>query len=88
MAQQFLHAAQVTAARKNMGGKGMAQRMGCGAFRKTEPATPPSSDDLKNTLRKVLPEYMVPSRFGILARLPTTVSAQPGCPERKCSSLK
>jgi non-ribosomal peptide synthetase-like protein len=39
-------------------------------------ATPPASDDLKRALRKVLPEYMVPSRFGTLAQLPTTVSGK------------
>jgi non-ribosomal peptide synthetase-like protein len=33
-------------------------------------------DDLKKALRKVLPEYMVPSRFGILNKLPTTVSGK------------
>src|SRR5204863_2262660 len=29
-----------------------------------------------NTLRAVLPEYMVPGRFGVLAKLPTTVSGK------------
>lgn len=40
------------------------------------PSTPLSFDALKTALRAVLPEYMVPSRFGILDRLPTTASGK------------
>jgi non-ribosomal peptide synthetase-like protein len=39
-------------------------------------AVPLCFDDLKSSLLKVLPEYMVPSRFGILNELPTTVSGK------------
>lgn len=39
-------------------------------------ATALSVADLKNALRAVLPEYMVPGRFGILMALPTTVSGK------------
>ena len=39
-------------------------------------AAPPSADDLKRALRQVLPEYMVPSRIGILDQLPTTTSGK------------
>ncbi|HJQ26137.1 MAG TPA: amino acid adenylation domain-containing protein [Blastocatellia bacterium] len=35
---------------------------------------PPSFDELKAWLADVLPPYMVPSRFGLLAELPTNVS--------------
>jgi non-ribosomal peptide synthetase-like protein len=41
-----------------------------------EAESPPSSDALKRSLRNVLPEYMVPGRFGILGQLPTTVSGK------------
>ncbi|MFY9609745.1 MAG: amino acid adenylation domain-containing protein [Blastocatellia bacterium] len=37
---------------------------------------PPSFDDLKASLRKALPAYMVPSRFGVLSDLPTTVGGK------------
>lgn len=36
----------------------------------------PSFDDLKSSLQKVLPSYMVPSHFGVLADLPTQVSGK------------
>jgi non-ribosomal peptide synthetase-like protein len=36
----------------------------------------PSFDDLKTSLRKTLPAYMVPSRFGVLSDLPTTVGGK------------
>src|SRR5262249_29590174 len=36
----------------------------------------PSFDDLKSSLQKMLPGYMVPSHFGILADLPTQVSGK------------
>ena len=39
-------------------------------------AVPPSFDALKDALRQVLPEYMVPSRFGLLDHLPTSVSGK------------
>jgi non-ribosomal peptide synthetase-like protein len=41
-----------------------------------EAVASPSFDVLANALRQVLPEYMVPSRFGMLAALPTTVSGK------------
>src|SRR5205823_12961512 len=37
---------------------------------------PPDFDYLKNALRQRLPVYMVPSRFGILATLPRSVSGK------------
>ncbi|HEY9232915.1 MAG TPA: phosphopantetheine-binding protein, partial [Blastocatellia bacterium] len=37
---------------------------------------PPSFDELKARLAAVLPHYMVPSRFGLLAELPTNVSGK------------
>jgi non-ribosomal peptide synthetase-like protein len=37
---------------------------------------PPSPDDLKAALASVLPPYMVPNRFGMLAELPTSVSGK------------
>jgi non-ribosomal peptide synthetase-like protein len=37
---------------------------------------PPSFDYLKNALRQRLPEYMVPSRFGLLDALPRSVSGK------------
>ncbi len=36
----------------------------------------PSFDDLKASLRKALPGYMVPSRFGVLSDLPTTLGGK------------
>ncbi len=39
-------------------------------------SAPPAADDLKRALRQVLPEYMVPTRFGTLERLPTAVSGK------------
>ncbi len=39
-------------------------------------AAPPCFDHLKNALSKALPVYMVPSFFGILGKLPTTVSGK------------
>jgi hypothetical protein len=39
-----------------------------------EPA--PSFDDLRNSLRKVLPAYMVPARFALLGNLPMTVGGK------------
>jgi len=41
-----------------------------------DPDAPPPFDDLKAALASVLPPYMVPSRFGILAELPTSVSGK------------
>ncbi|HYT95374.1 MAG TPA: amino acid adenylation domain-containing protein [Gemmataceae bacterium] len=41
-----------------------------------EGANPPAFEDLKNYLAKVLPAYMVPCRFGVLDRLPTSVSGK------------
>lgn len=37
---------------------------------------PPNIDDLQASLRRSLPAYMVPSRFGFLPRLPTTVGGK------------
>jgi len=37
---------------------------------------PPHLEELKDSLRKQLPEYMVPSHFGLLERLPRTVSGK------------
>jgi non-ribosomal peptide synthetase-like protein len=37
---------------------------------------PPCFDELKRSLRKALPEYMVPSNIGALDKLPTTVSGK------------
>lgn len=37
---------------------------------------PPSTDDLKTALGKVLPGYMVPGRIGFLSELPTTVGGK------------
>jgi non-ribosomal peptide synthetase-like protein len=37
---------------------------------------PPCFDDLKRVLRQRLPEYMVPSRFAMIANLPTTASGK------------
>ena len=37
---------------------------------------PPSFDGLKASLRKILPAYMVPCRFGILSELPKTVGGK------------
>jgi non-ribosomal peptide synthetase-like protein len=39
-------------------------------------SAPPSFDDLKAALANVLPPYMVPSRFGLLAELPTSVGGK------------
>jgi non-ribosomal peptide synthetase-like protein len=39
-------------------------------------ARPPSTDDLKLALAKVLPVHMVPGRFGFLSALPTTVGGK------------
>ena len=39
-------------------------------------AAPPSFDDLKNSLRKALPEHMVPALFGMLGKLPVRVSGK------------
>ncbi|MEI6669049.1 MAG: amino acid adenylation domain-containing protein [Acidobacteriota bacterium] len=36
----------------------------------------PAADDLKEALRKVLPAYMVPGRFGMLTTLPRTVGGK------------
>lgn len=41
-----------------------------------DPAGPPHFDDLKAELRRQLPEYMVPSHFGLLAALPTSTSGK------------
>jgi non-ribosomal peptide synthetase-like protein len=41
-----------------------------------DPAKPPCFDHLKAELGKLLPWYMVPSHFGILADLPLTVSGK------------
>lgn len=41
-----------------------------------DPADPPSADALKAALRRVLPDYMVPARFGLLEVLPTTVGGK------------
>ncbi len=38
--------------------------------------TPRRADELKRSLRTQLPEYMLPSRFGFLTSLPTTVSGK------------
>lgn len=37
---------------------------------------PPDFDDLKESLRTTLPQYMVPSRFALIAELPTTVGGK------------
>jgi non-ribosomal peptide synthetase-like protein len=37
---------------------------------------PPSFEHLKEQLRQVLPEYMVPTRYGLLDMLPTSVSGK------------
>ncbi len=39
-------------------------------------ASPPEFDALKAHVRKTLPSYMVPSQFGLIDRLPTTVSGK------------
>ena len=39
-----------------------------------DPQAPPPFEELKATLREVLPAYMVPTRFGTLSELPTSVS--------------
>jgi non-ribosomal peptide synthetase-like protein len=41
-----------------------------------DPGTPPAFDDLRAALGRVLPTYMVPSHFGTLAALPTTVGGK------------
>ncbi|HKQ06443.1 MAG TPA: amino acid adenylation domain-containing protein [Blastocatellia bacterium] len=41
-----------------------------------ELSAPPSFDDLKARLADVLPHYMVPGRFGLLAELPTSVAGK------------
>ena len=40
------------------------------------PDAPPTADDLKVAIKSVLPAYMVPSRFGMLAGLPRTVGGK------------
>ncbi|MDB5307774.1 MAG: lgrD 2 [Gemmataceae bacterium] len=42
----------------------------------TDAGNPPHADDLRRALRLLLPEYMVPSHFGVLDRLPTTVGGK------------
>ena len=37
---------------------------------------PPSTDDLRSALGRVLPDYMVPGRIGLLSELPTTVGGK------------
>jgi non-ribosomal peptide synthetase-like protein len=41
-----------------------------------DPARPPQADDLRAALAAVLPNYMVPARFGLLPALPTTVGGK------------
>jgi len=42
----------------------------------SDAAEPPASDALKQRLREIVPAYMVPSRFGLLAELPVTVGGK------------
>ena len=41
-----------------------------------DPRHPPSVEDLRATLRRDLPTYMVPTRFGLLDQLPTRVGGK------------
>ncbi|HEX4609892.1 MAG TPA: amino acid adenylation domain-containing protein [Urbifossiella sp.] len=41
-----------------------------------DPAAPPHFDEVKAALRQLLPEYMVPSHFGLLPALPTTTGGK------------
>ena len=38
--------------------------------------TPPTPDSLRSILREIVPSYMVPARFGFLAKLPVTVGGK------------
>lgn len=42
----------------------------------SDSAVPPSPDSLKSILREIVPSYMVPARFGLLAKLPVTVGGK------------
>jgi non-ribosomal peptide synthetase-like protein len=42
----------------------------------SDSAAPPSPDSLKSMLREIVPSYMLPARFGLLAKLPVTVGGK------------
>jgi non-ribosomal peptide synthetase-like protein len=42
----------------------------------SDTAMPPSPDSLQSMLREMVPSYMVPARFGFLAKLPVTVGGK------------
>src|SRR4030095_9240967 len=65
----------VCAAACRVQGEGAQQRLVAFVVPKAH-APPPAFDDLKRFLSQTLPGYMVPSRFGFLATLPTTVGGK------------
>ncbi|MEK6323201.1 MAG: amino acid adenylation domain-containing protein [Acidobacteriota bacterium] len=54
------------------------------AFVVPEDGHKPEFDDLKESLLKALPAYMVPSRFSVLTKLPTTVGGKLNRDELPC----
>lgn len=72
---RLMECAGVREAACRVQGEGAQQRIAAFVVPDNHDA-PPDFDYLKNALRQRLPVYMVPSRFGILATLPRSVSGK------------